>query len=86
MTKTFHAVESSRKWRDGVRRAVAGMSQRERIAYFQQFSSVAALKAAAIPTKALPLVLPGSPRKGLDAVLESRKWRRSARRRKLIAA
>lgn len=45
MTKTFHAVETSRQWRDRVTREVAGMSQREKMAHFQQFNSVAVLKA-----------------------------------------
>ena len=86
MTKSFHAVETSRQWRDGVTRDVAGMSQREKVAHFQQFSSIAVLKARAVPTKALPLVLPATRKKGFDAVMESRKWRKTASRRKLIAA
>jgi hypothetical protein len=86
MTKNFHAVETSRKWRDRVSRDVAGMSQREKVAHFQRFNSVAVLKAKPVPTKALPLVLPVSRKKGFDAVAESRKWRRSVSRRKLIAA
>jgi hypothetical protein len=86
MNKSFHAVEASRKWRDLVNRAVAGMSPREKIAYFQQFNSIAALKAPPSPTKALPLVLPVNRKKGFDAVAESRKWRKTASRRKLIAA
>lgn len=86
MTKTFHAVETSRQWRDRVTRDVAGMSQREKVTYFQRFNSVAALKAKPVLTKALPLVLPASRKKGFDAVSESRKWRKSASRRKLIAA
>ena len=45
MTKSFHAVETSRQWRDRVTRDVAGMGQREKITYFQRFNSVAALKA-----------------------------------------
>jgi hypothetical protein len=86
MTKTFHAVETSRQWRDRVTRDVAGMSQRERVAYFQRFNSVAVLKAKPVPTKALPLVLPSTRKKGFDAVSESRKWRKATSRRKLIAA
>ena len=86
MSKSFHAVETSRQWRDRVTRDVAGMSQGEKVAYFQQFNSVAALKAKPVPTKALPLVLPATRKKGFDAVSESRKWRRSASRRKLVAA
>jgi hypothetical protein len=86
MTKTFHAVETSRQWRDRVTRDVAGMSQREKIAYFQRFNSVAALKAKPVPTKALPLVLPATRKKGFDAVTESRKWRKAVSSRKLIAA
>jgi hypothetical protein len=86
MTKIFHAVETSRQWRDRVSRDVAGMSQREKVAYFQQFNSVAALKAKPVPTRALPLVLPVSRKKGFDAVVESRKWRRAVSRRKLVAA
>ena len=85
MTKTIHAVETSRQWRDRVTRDVAGMTQREKVAHFQQFNSVAALKARTVPTKALPLVLPVSRKKGFDAVAESRKWRKASRR-KLIAA
>ncbi len=85
MPKTFHAVETSRQWRDRVTRDVAGMTQREKVAHFQQFNSVAALKAKPVPTKALPLVLPASRKKGLDAVAESRKWRKASSRRKLIA-
>ena len=72
MTKSFHAVETSRQWRDGVTRDVAGMSQREKVAHFQRFNSVAALKAKPIPTKALPLVLPATCPKGFDAVGEAR--------------
>ena len=86
MTKSFHAVETSRQWRDRVTRDVAGMTQREKVAHFQQFNSVAALKARTVPTKALPLVLPVSRKKGFDAVAESRKWRKVVSRRKLIAA
>ena len=86
MTKSFHAVETSRQWRDRVTRDVAGMTQREKVAHFQQFNSVAALKAKRIPTKALPLVLPVNRKKGFDAVGESRKWRKTASRRKLVAA
>jgi len=86
MTKNFHAVETSRQWRDRVTRDVAGMSQREKVAHFQQFNSVAVLKARAVPTKALPLVLPVSRKKGFDAISESRKWRKATSRRKLIAA
>jgi hypothetical protein len=86
MSKSFHAVETSRQWRDRVTREVAGMSQREKVAYFQQFNSVAVLKARAVPTKALPLVLPVSRKKGFDAVAEARKWRKSGGSRKLIAA
>jgi hypothetical protein len=86
MSKSFHAVETSRKWRDQVSRDVARMSQREKIAHFQRFNSVAVLKAKPVPTKALPMVLPVSRKKGFDAVAESRKWRRAVSRRKLIAA
>ena len=86
MTKSFHAVETSRKWRDRVNCDVAGMSQREKVAYFQRFNSVAVLKAKPVPTKALPLVLPATRKKGFDAVGESRKWRKAVSRRKLIAA
>ena len=86
MTKSFHAVETSRQWRDRVSRDVAGMSQREKLAHFQRFNSVAVLKAKPVPTKALPLVLPVSRKKGFDAVAESRKWRKVVSRRKLIAA
>ena len=86
MTKSFHAVETSRQWRDRVTRDVAGMTQREKVAHFQQFNSVAALKARAVPTKALPLVLPATRKKGFDAISESRKWRKATSRRKLIAA
>jgi hypothetical protein len=86
MNKSFHAVESSRQWRDRVRRAVAGMSQREKIAYFQGFNSVAVLKAKPVSTKALPLVLPATRKKSFDAVAESRKWRKAGSRSKLIAA
>ncbi len=81
MNKNFHAVETSRQWRDRVSRDVAGMSQREKIAYFQRFNSVAALKARAVPTKALPVVLPVSRKKGFDAVAESRKWRAATGRK-----
>ncbi len=81
MTKTFHAVESSRKWRDRVSRDVAGMNQREKVAYFQRFNSVAVLKAKQVPTKALPLVLPASRKKEFDAVAESRKWRKAVSRK-----
>ena len=86
MSKSFHAVETSRQWRDRVTRDVAGMTQREKVAHFQQFNSVAALKARTVPTKALPLVLPVSRKKGFNAVSESRKWRKATSRRKLIAA
>ena len=86
MNKSFHAVETSRKWRDRVSRDVAGMGQREKVAYFQQFDSVEALKAKPVPTKALPLVLPATRKKGFDAVTESRKWRKATSRRKLVAA
>jgi len=86
MNKGFSAVEISRKWRDRVNREVAGMSQREKIAYFRRFGSVAALKAKPIPTKDLPLVLPVARKRGFDAVSEARQWRRSASRRKLAAA
>jgi hypothetical protein len=86
MTKSFHAVEKSRQWRDRLSRDVAGMNQREKVAYFQQFNSVTVLKATPVPTKALPLVLPATRKKDFDAVSESRKWRKSASRRKLIAA
>ena len=86
MTKTFHAVETSRQWRDRVSRDVAGMSQREKVAHFQRFNSVASLKAKLVPTKGLPLVLPVSRKKGFDAVVESRKWRKAVSRRKPIAA
>jgi hypothetical protein len=86
MTKSFHAVETSRQWRDRVSRDVAGMSQREKVAHFQRFNSVAALKARPIPTKALPLVLPTTRKKGFDAVTESRKWRKAGSSRKLVAA
>ncbi|MDB4793505.1 hypothetical protein OAG63_00565 [Methylacidiphilales bacterium] len=75
MNKPFHAVEMSRHWRDQVSRDVAGMSQREKIAHFQQFNSVAALKAKPVPTKALPVVTPTPRKKGFNAVVESRKWR-----------
>jgi len=68
MTKIFHAVETSRQWRDRVSRDVARMSQREKVAYFLQFNSVAALKAKPLPTKALLLVLPVSRKKGFDAI------------------
>jgi hypothetical protein len=86
MTKSFHAVETSRQWRDRVTRDVAGMSQREKVAHFQQFNSVAVLKAMAVPTKALPLVLPVSRKKGFDTVSESRKWRKAVSRGKLVDA
>jgi hypothetical protein len=85
MNKPFHAVEAARKWRERVSRDVAGMSPREKVAHFQRFNSVAALKARAVPTKSLPVVLPVSRKKGFDAVTEARKWRRAASR-KLIAA
>jgi len=85
MTKTFHAVETSRQWRDRVTRDVAGMTQREKVAHFQQFNSVAVLKAKTVPTKSLPLVLPAARKKGFDAMSESRKWRKAVSRRKLIA-
>jgi len=81
MTKNFHAVETSRQWRDRVTRDVAGMSQREKVAYFQRFNSVAVLKAKPVPTKALPLVLPVGRKKGFDAVSESRKWRERVSRK-----
>jgi hypothetical protein len=51
MTKKFHAVETSRKWRDQVSRDVAGMTQREKVAYFQRFNSVAVLKAKPVPIR-----------------------------------
>jgi len=86
MTKIFHAIETSRQWRDRVTRDVAGMSQREKVAHFQKFNSVAALKAKPVSTKTLPLVLPAHRKKGFDAVTESRKWRKAVSRRKLIAA
>jgi hypothetical protein len=86
MTKNLHAVEASRKWRDRVSRDVAGLGQCQKVAYFQQFNSVAVLKARPVPIKALPLVLPASRKKGFDAVTESRKWRKAVSRRKLIAA
>ena len=86
MNKSFHAVETSRKWRDRVSSDVAGMSQREKVTYFQRFNSVDVLKAKAVPTKALPLVMPVSRKKGFDAVAESRKWCRPVNRRKFIAA
>jgi hypothetical protein len=86
MTKTFRAVETSRQWRDRVTRDVAGMSQREKVAHFQRFNSVAALKAKPVLTKALPLALPATRKKGFDAVSEARKWRKATSRRKLIAA
>jgi hypothetical protein len=86
MTKSFHAVETSRQWRDRVTREVVGMTQREKVAHFRQFNSVAALKARTVPTRALPLVLPVSRKKGFDAVVESRKWRKAVSRRKPIAA
>ena len=86
MSKSFHAVETSRQWRDRVTREVAGMSQREKVAHFQRFNSVAMLQARRVPTQALPLVLPAIRTKGFDAVTESRKWRRAAGRRKSIAA
>jgi len=86
MNKFFHAVETSRKWRDRVSRDVAGMGQREKVTYFQRFNSVAALKAKPVPTKSLPLVLPTIRKKGFDAVTESRKWRKAGSSRKLIAA
>jgi len=73
MTKNFHAVETSRKWRDRVSRDVTGMNQREKVAFFQRFNSVAALKAKAVPTKALPQVLPATRKKNFDALAESRK-------------
>jgi len=62
------------------------MSQRENVAHFQQFNSVAELKAKPVPTKALPLVLPATSKNGFDAVTESRKWRKAGSSRKLIAA
>ena len=86
MTKSFHAVEMSRQWRDRVSREVAGMSPREKVAYFQRFNSVAVLKTKPVPTKSLPLVLPTIRKKGFDAVTESRKWRKAGSSRKLIAA
>ena len=86
MTKSFHAVEMSRQWRDRVSREVAGMSPREKVAYFQRFNSVAVLKTKPVSTKSLPLVVPASRKKGFDAVSEARQWRRSASRRKLAAA
>jgi hypothetical protein len=85
MNKNFHAVEASRKWRDRVSRDVAGMNPREKVAYFQQFNSVAVFKAKKVSTHALPAVLPMTRKKGFDAVAESRKWRRTVSRRKLIA-
>ena len=86
MTKSFHAVEMSRQWRDRVSREVAGMCQREKVAYFQRFNSVAVLKTKLVSTKSLPLVVPASRKKGFDAVSESRKWRKSVSRQKLAAA
>jgi hypothetical protein len=86
MNKTFHAVDMSRKWRERVSRDVAGMSQRERVAYFQRFNSVAVLKARLVSTRALPVVLPVTRKKVIDAVAASRKWRWAVSRRKLIAA
>jgi hypothetical protein len=86
MHKNFHAVETSRKWRDQVGLDVVGMSQREKVAYFQRFNSVTVLKVKSIPTRALPVVMPANPKKGFDAVAESRKWRVAGSRRKLIAA
>ena len=86
MIRSFHAVERSRQWRDRVSRDVAGMSQRQKVAHFQRFNSVEALKAKPVPTKALPLVLPVSRKKGFDAVAESRKWRKAGSSRRLIAA
>jgi len=86
MNKFFQTVETSRKWRDRVSRDVAGMSQHEKVAYFQRFNSVAVLKAKRVPSKALPLVLPTIRKNGFDAVTESRKWRKAGRSRKLIAA
>jgi hypothetical protein len=62
------------------------MSQREKVAYFQRFNSVTALKAMPVPTRELPSVLPATRKKGFDAVGESRKWRKAVTRRKLIAA
>ncbi len=86
MNKSFHAVEASRKWRGRVSRVVAGMGEREKVTYFQRFNSVAALKAKPVPTKALPLILPAIRKKGFDAIIESRKWRKAGSSRKLIAA
>jgi hypothetical protein len=86
MTKPFHAVEASRQWRDRVGRNVAGMGQREKVAYFERFNSVDVLKAKAVPTKALPHVLPCTRKYGFDAVTESRKWRKVVSSRKLVAA
>ena len=86
MNKSFHAVEASRKWRDRVSHDVAGMSQREKLAYFGRFSSVVVLKAKPVPTKALPLTLPTARKLGFDAVNEARKWRKTLSRRKLAAA
>jgi len=86
MNKPFHAVETSRQWRDRVTRDVAGMSQRKKVAYFQRFNSIAALKAKPVPTKALPQVLPATRKKGFNAMVESRKWRKAGSSRRLIAA
>jgi hypothetical protein len=86
MTKSFHAVETSRKWRDRVTRDVAGMSQREKVAYFQRFNSVAMLKAKPRPIKASPPVLPARRKKGSDAVTAPREWRKTVSHRKLVAA
>jgi hypothetical protein len=85
MNKLFHAVEASRHWRDQVSRDVAGMSQREKLAYFQRFESVAALKAKPVPTKALPVVAPVQYKKSFDAVIESRKWKAATARKRSLA-
>jgi hypothetical protein len=84
MTKPFHVVESARKWRERVSHDVAGLSRREKIAHFQRFESVDALKAVTLPTRAFPVVAPTQHKKSFNAVAESRKWKADAARKRSL--
>jgi hypothetical protein len=46
----FHAVPESRKWKEAVARETAGMTIRERMAYFRRHSSVETIRQRASMT------------------------------------
>ncbi len=60
----FDAVAESRRWKEAVSAETAGMTIRERMAWFRQQSSVPAIREQAEPTASEPVLREEAPKYG----------------------